>query len=136
VYLNGYTSTSLNKDTQLEFMAKDLKDDNPVMLEIKLQQGTKTGLLFYLNTDEFTAYPSEGEILLGDGIGLKVAKVHQDNSFQGINYTTVELHMIKLSKKSKICIKEIQICFDDYIDGIVLNDSARGKHHSKSTMKG
>jgi len=88
-------------------MAKDLKDDNPVMLEIKLQQGTKTGLLFYLNTDEFTAYPSEGEILLGDGIGLKVAKVHQDNSFQGINYTTVELHMIKLSKKSKICIKEI-----------------------------
>ena len=48
--LNQFTSTSLNKQSQLEFMLKGLKDKIPVLLEIDMTLGSETGNSFHLNS--------------------------------------------------------------------------------------
>lgn len=69
-YLNGYSSTSLNKDVSLEFIFKDITDEIPLLIEITLNYGTYKGMCFNLNSDDYSAYPKESEILLDDGLGL------------------------------------------------------------------
>ena len=68
VNLNGYTSTSLEKATALEFALNKLPDNGEkcaVLIEIRMKGRDQ---FFFLNSEELSAYSHEQEVLLQDGL--------------------------------------------------------------------
>lgn len=75
--LLGFTSTSLIKsraiDFALEGYTKEVAENKtPILLEIEI---TGSNQFFSLNTNEYSSYPSEAEVLLQEGIKYKVVGV-------------------------------------------------------------
>ena len=69
--LLGYTSTSMDISTALEFALMYLKDDQtPVLFEITFKGSSG---LFQL-TQGFTAFPEENEVLVQDGLTYRVTE--------------------------------------------------------------
>lgn len=79
VNLNGFTSTTLCKNTAIEFAFFGLSEiDNvaktPTLFEITLSGRNQ---YFYLGNEDYSAYPEEQEMLLQEGIQYKVQKVDE-----------------------------------------------------------
>ena len=78
INLTGFTSSTLSKETALSFAFDGktiLKEDTnrlPLLVEIEYT-GDKE--FIQLNSEELSAYPSEQEVLLQDGIQYKVVSV-------------------------------------------------------------
>ena len=73
--LNGYTSTSLHRSLALSFTVDDEIIDPmkfPVLMQIEFK-GTKQ--FFHLNTNDYSAYPDENEVLIQDGIEYEIVKI-------------------------------------------------------------
>ena len=69
MHLLGYTRTSKQFEVGEKFALKDLRDNQePVIFEINFQG--KIGL-FEL-TSEYTAFPSEDEVLIQDGLQYSI----------------------------------------------------------------
>ncbi len=83
-------------------MFKDIKDEIPILFEITLNYGTQKGMCFNVNSEDYTAYTKESEILLDDGFGLKVTNIHQQNTHEGKPFLTVQLDQTNQSKRSKV----------------------------------
>lgn len=73
INLRGYTSTSLNQDVAIEFAMKyNIPERHPVLFSMNMRDGTLGGHCFLMNERIFSAYPSEEELLLDDGLPFKV----------------------------------------------------------------
>ena len=78
INLQGFTSTTLLRDTAVEFAIDEDKievddpEQQPLIVEIVL-----TGKLqfFYLNNKELSAFPGEQEVLLQEGLQYRVINV-------------------------------------------------------------
>ena len=69
IHLTGYTSTTKNFEVARNFAFADLKEDRVAVIYQIDFKGT-CGL--FEMTDEYTAYPGEGEVLVQDGLLYKV----------------------------------------------------------------
>ena len=77
VNLVGYTSTSKDKQTALNFAFTNYSDEStPVVFEIEFHG--KKGL--FEMTDDYTAYPGENEVLIQDGLKYQVITNQELNS--------------------------------------------------------
>ena len=77
--LQGFTSTSLSKDSALNFATNGVDPSSTlqkvaILLEIKIS-GSKQ--YFYLNSKEYSSYPNEQEVLLQEGIKYKVIELDE-----------------------------------------------------------
>ena len=85
----GYITTSLDFSTALSHAFDQLKDEKtPVVFEICFK-GT---LRLFQLTKDFTAFPSEKEVLVQDGMTYRVT----ENSEQVHPVTNKKYHIIKL----------------------------------------
>ena len=82
ISLQGYISTTMSKDSALQALPDDQPDDTvPVLFTIKWKGATNC---FRLNTEEYSAYHGDGEVLLNDGPKVTVLSV-QELKQDGIN---------------------------------------------------
>ena len=68
ISLKGFSSASMNRDIAIKFALDDVQPPKrPVLLQIEW-----LGLEdhFRLNSNEYSAYPKEEEILLNDGLSM------------------------------------------------------------------
>ena len=72
VSLKGFTSTSLSKEAALGFTDNSLEPEKiPVLMVIDFKGRRQ---YFNLSSEKYSAYPSEQEVLLQDGIQYRVLK--------------------------------------------------------------
>ena len=75
ITLQGYISTTTSKDSALEALQGDQPDAQvPVLFTIKWKGATNC---FSLNTQEYSAYHTGGEVLLNDGPKVTVLSVQE-----------------------------------------------------------
>ena len=108
--LNSFTSTTLSIDQGFKYalggFSKDDFDKIPVLLEIDFEGANQ---FFFLNSDAYSAYAYEKEVLFQDGIKFKI----ESKDFETIihNDKEVQVAVIKLRnvgdkfKKMNICKK-------------------------------
>ena len=69
ISLQGYTSTSLNRAVAKSFAFWEAENESdekcPLIIKIIIEVDRQ---LFYLSSDDYSAYPDEEEILLQDGV--------------------------------------------------------------------
>ena len=86
VNLQGFTSTTLERGIDVDFAYNNLTAKAveqgicPVLIEIKIQGDEQ---MFFLNSEEFSAYAYEQEILLQDGVEYKVVRCTEDDEDLG-----------------------------------------------------
>ena len=78
INLNGFASTTYKRSSAEGFALEGLQieDDpnkNPILLKIEF---TGSNQSFSLNTNEYSAYPDEEEVLLQEGIQYKVISIN------------------------------------------------------------
>ena len=96
--LTRYTSTSLSKAIAIQFATSVKSDDVvPVIFQYHLAKGTKVGHNFFLNSGKFTLYPEEKEILLDDGHEFTVTSVDEDQIFNELKCTIVNMDIGNVS---------------------------------------
>ena len=73
--LKGFTSTSFEKNIALGFMRRELNDKVvPVLFEIK-ELNDKGYNYFYLDSDQYSMFPKEKEVLLSTGSEFKIIDI-------------------------------------------------------------
>ena len=81
VSLKGFSSASMNRDIAIKFALEDVRDaQKPVLLQIDWR-GIEDH--FRLNSNQFSAYPNEEEILLNDGLSMKVIDIQDEFEIDG-----------------------------------------------------
>jgi hypothetical protein len=73
--LDGYSSTSLSENVAASYTRVNLADDmKPVLLEIHMKNETNR-LYFSLDSEKYSCYPDEKEILLQAGIMTEIESI-------------------------------------------------------------
>lgn len=101
-----------------------------MLLEIEMKHGL--GHNFYLNSDQYTNYPNEKEVILDDGVGLWVKDVVQERDrITDTAYTLIKLQMSSKSRKSdsNVLVK-IQASIGKYINGFKFIDKDLNVYYS------
>lgn len=79
INLQGFTSSTVNRQRGIEFAVQDLTSDEdaaiPVLFEIEFSGRNQ---FFSLNSSEYSAFDKEEEVLLQEGIKYTVISIEQE----------------------------------------------------------
>ena len=119
VNLLGFTSTSLSMERALEFATEgiDLSSSAQkvaILLEITVRGANQ---FFSLNSDEYSSYPDEQEVLLQEGIKYRVLAIEE---------TTVKQDRDGQEVDTKVVVIELEALGDKYSQ---MNCCRRGIHY-------